>query len=63
MEVKFIKDHPSGIKEGRIVTVAKHHADKWIEDGYAEEVTVKKSAPSTPAKKKAPAKKTTAKKK
>lgn len=46
MQVKFIKDHPSGIAKGRIVTIAPQHANQWIEEGYAEEVPVKKTEPA-----------------
>jgi hypothetical protein len=51
MEVKFTKNHPSGIEKGRIAKIADHIGQKWIDDGYAEEVPEKKSAPA----KKAPA--------
>ena len=39
MKVIFIKDHPVGIKEGRVVDVVDSSAKRWIEQGYAKEVT------------------------
>ena len=39
MKVVFIKDHPAGIKEGRVVDVSDVHAKRWIEEGYVKEVT------------------------
>lgn len=38
-KVRFVKPHPAGIAEGHIATVADQHADRWISQGYAEEVT------------------------
>jgi len=39
MKVRFIKDHPGGIKEGQEMTVRKPVADKWMIEGYIELVT------------------------
>jgi hypothetical protein len=36
-KVKFVKDHPVGIKEGAIHTVRSVAADRWIAQGYAVE--------------------------
>jgi len=36
MKVRFKKDHPSGIKEGQVITVRKPIADKWMKEGYIE---------------------------
>ena len=39
MKVIFIKDHPIGIKEGRVVDATREAAQRWIEQGYVKEVT------------------------
>jgi len=36
MKVRFIKDHPAGIKEGTEVMARKHIADVWMTEGYIE---------------------------
>ena len=41
MKIKFIKDHPVGIKKGREVVAADSWAEGMIEQGYAEEVKAK----------------------
>jgi hypothetical protein len=38
--VKFIKDHPAGIPEGTERTVPEQAAQRWLEQGYVELVTV-----------------------
>ena len=35
-EVQFIKDHPSGIREGKKLKFSKPLAEKHIESGYAK---------------------------
>jgi len=48
MKVRFIKDHPGGIKEGEELTVRKPVADKWMIEGYIEiiaEVSVEVEKP------------------
>ena len=39
MKVIFIKDHPVGIKEGRVIDTNPDTAKRWIEEGYVKEVT------------------------
>jgi hypothetical protein len=39
MKIKFIKDHPAGIKKGRETNAADAWAASMIDQGYAEEVT------------------------
>jgi hypothetical protein len=36
MKVKFIKDHPAGVKKGTETNVSKEIADKWAKEGYVE---------------------------
>lgn len=47
--VKFIKAHPAGIQPDSIHTVADQSADRWIEQGYAEEHTVEAPEEVPPA--------------
>jgi len=42
MKVKFIKDHFSGIKEGAIVESSELNCKRWIDLGFAEEITAEK---------------------
>lgn len=42
MKVKFIKDHFSGIKEGTEVNSSEQNCKRWIDLGFAEEVTAEK---------------------
>jgi len=37
MNVTFIKDHVSGLLEGRVIEVSKKHGERLIEEGYARE--------------------------
>lgn len=52
MEVIFIKDHPVGIKKGRVLSYPKNIAEKLIEDGYCEDKNKKKAQPKEESKKK-----------
>jgi len=45
VKIKFIKDHPAGIKEGRIINASKNDTDRWIMQGYAKEATLNVSDP------------------
>ena len=38
MKIKFIKDHPAGIKEGLVTTNNPTWCNKMISEGYAEEI-------------------------
>jgi hypothetical protein len=38
MKVKFIKRHFSGIKEGRVVSSSPDNCQRWIDQGFAEEI-------------------------
>lgn len=40
-KVKFIKDHVSGIGKDSVVKLKDAHADRLIEEGYAEEADEK----------------------
>lgn len=42
MKIRFIKDHPVGIKKGAITTNAAPWCQKMIDAGYAEEVKAQK---------------------
>jgi len=39
MKVIFVKDHPVGIKEGRVVDTNPNTAKRWIKEGYVKQVT------------------------
>ena len=39
MIIKFIKDHPTGIQEGRVQEVSPKFGNRMISEGYAEEGT------------------------
>tara|TARA_R110002020_G_scaffold17967_2_gene63507 strand:+ start:130 stop:303 length:174 start_codon:yes stop_codon:yes gene_type:complete len=39
MKVIFIKRHPAGIEEGREVVSSPDNCKRWIDQGYAKEVT------------------------
>lgn len=39
MKIKFIKAHPSGIKEGNVHNVDDKFAGRMIDEGFAEEHT------------------------
>ena len=39
MKVIFVKNHPVGIKEGRVIDTNPDTAKRWIEEGYVKEVT------------------------
>lgn len=42
MKVIFIKDHFSGIKEGTEVNSSEQNCKRWIDLGFAKEVTQKR---------------------
>lgn len=51
-EIK-LKISVSGVGDkGEVVTVSDDRASRWLKKGFAEPVSVKASAPSTPEKKK-----------
>jgi hypothetical protein len=50
MKIKFIKDHPAGIKKGRQVDAADAWAKDMIKQGYAEAEEVKKELKKVPLK-------------
>ena len=49
-KVKFIKDHVSGIGEGSVIKLKDTHADRLIEEGYAEEAEEKAAYKRTTSK-------------
>lgn len=38
MKVEFIKDHPAGIKKGRVTKTNKNIALRWLKEGYVKAV-------------------------
>jgi hypothetical protein len=50
MKIKFIKDHPVGIKKGLVTTNNPRWCNKMILDGYAEEIKEVKEKSKRPSK-------------
>lgn len=50
MKIKFIKDHPVGIKKGLVTSNSPVWCKRMISEGYAEEVKAVKEKTKRPSK-------------